>query len=672
MADNSFKVKKLINLEPQASAPTPGAKGDFYVDTSGNGYIHNGTAYSILSTGTPNLDALGQVTITTPLQYHVLQYNGSVWVNSLISNDNIVAAANISDTKLAQLTTASKVSLSAITPVTTSRVIQSNSSTGLFEASSVTNTELGYLSGVTSSVLGKDQTGTLTNKTYKAVDGSISNPSITFENDNNTGIYLKGSGQTSFTSNGVEIMHTDGSGIGSTSQGLVVRGDGNTRTGKIRIHSATTRYGELYYSDGLTLEQVDTNDELFIKAPTGRGIYNRIDNVDIATITSTGLNLNNTALTNAIINADSNTITNIENADIKVGANIDAAKIGTGLISNTEFNYLNDVSSSILGKDQSGTLTNKMYRAVNGSAAAPSVTFDNHTGSGLYVDGSGNLGLCKGGAYRAYVSDNGIVFANGSVSTPSISFDGDTDTGLYRYLTNQIAMSLGGLRRLTFTNNTCTLGTGDSGTEADTYFRVLNPNAAGAESRLLLSIGGASSEIKNTYNGSYALEISNLYSGSEMIFKTNVSGTMTEQLKMNNTGVIPRYQIATGTAIGRNTTGGYLTNSTSSIKYKKNVVDINTNIDYTKIYDLRVVEFDYKNDPVYAKPRKEVGLIAEEVEQILPNLVAYDQQGEPESVYYQDLHVLSLKALQDQKNIIEQQQTLIDSLISRIEALENK
>lgn len=52
-------------------------------------------------------------------------------------------------------------------------------------------------------------------------------------------------------------------------------------------------------------------------------------------------------LTNKSINADSNTITNIENADIKTGAAIDAAKIATGVVSSTEFNYLNGVTSAI-------------------------------------------------------------------------------------------------------------------------------------------------------------------------------------------------------------------------------------------------------------------------------------------------------------------------------------
>lgn len=52
-------------------------------------------------------------------------------------------------------------------------------------------------------------------------------------------------------------------------------------------------------------------------------------------------------LSNKSIDADQNTITNIENADIKAGAAIDSTKIADGSVSNTEFQYLNGVTSDI-------------------------------------------------------------------------------------------------------------------------------------------------------------------------------------------------------------------------------------------------------------------------------------------------------------------------------------
>ena len=52
-------------------------------------------------------------------------------------------------------------------------------------------------------------------------------------------------------------------------------------------------------------------------------------------------------LTNKILDCDSNTVTNIDNGDIKAGASIDATKIHDGSVSNNEFKYLSGVTSNI-------------------------------------------------------------------------------------------------------------------------------------------------------------------------------------------------------------------------------------------------------------------------------------------------------------------------------------
>jgi hypothetical protein len=51
-------------------------------------------------------------------------------------------------------------------------------------------------------------------------------------------------------------------------------------------------------------------------------------------------------LSNKTIDADTNTITNIENADIKASAAIDATKIADGTVTSTEFQYINTLSSN--------------------------------------------------------------------------------------------------------------------------------------------------------------------------------------------------------------------------------------------------------------------------------------------------------------------------------------
>lgn len=64
-------------------------------------------------------------------------------------------------------------------------------------------------------------------------------------------------------------------------------------------------------------------------------------------------------LTNKTINASSNTISNIANANISASAAIDATKIADGSISNSEFQNLNNLTSPAVGTTQTQTLTNK-------------------------------------------------------------------------------------------------------------------------------------------------------------------------------------------------------------------------------------------------------------------------------------------------------------------------
>jgi hypothetical protein len=83
-------------------------------------------------------------------------------------------------------------------------------------------------------------------------------------------------------------------------------------------------------------------DKFIVRDVSGQVISNKA--VPVGVVVG---NSDTQTLTNKTIDADLNTISNIENADIKIGAAIDAAKIHDGSVSNTEFGYLNGVTSSI-------------------------------------------------------------------------------------------------------------------------------------------------------------------------------------------------------------------------------------------------------------------------------------------------------------------------------------
>ena len=86
------------------------------------------------------------------------------------------------------------------------------------------------------------------------------------------------------------------------------------------------------------------------------------------------------------------------------------------------------------------------------------------------------------------------------------------------------------------------------------------------------------------------------------------------------------------------------------------------------LYKLRPVSFIQKGD---VASTRQFGLIAEEVADIVPNVV-YSKDGHPETVHYTELVAPMLKALQEQKQELDKVKKENEMLIRRIELLENK
>jgi hypothetical protein len=87
-----------------------------------------------------------------------------------------------------------------------------------------------------------------------------------------------------------------------------------------------------------------------------------------------------------------------------------------------------------------------------------------------------------------------------------------------------------------------------------------------------------------------------------------------------------------------------------------------------KILALRPVTFRYKQADETGSHPLQYGLIAEEVAQVFPELVQYDQQGKPFSVYYHQLTPLLLAELQQEHQKIAAQQNEITSLKQQVVA----
>jgi hypothetical protein len=95
---------------------------------------------------------------------------------------------------------------------------------------------------------------------------------------------------------------------------------------------------------------------------------------------------------------------------------------------------------------------------------------------------------------------------------------------------------------------------------------------------------------------------------------------------------------------------------TSAKRYKENI----QNIEFNPIFNLRPVTFDWKETGV-----KDFGLIAEEVNEYLPELVKKNEEGIVEGIKYSKLTSLLI-------DVVQKQQIQIDSLQKEIQVIKNK
>jgi hypothetical protein len=88
------------------------------------------------------------------------------------------------------------------------------------------------------------------------------------------------------------------------------------------------------------------------------------------------------------------------------------------------------------------------------------------------------------------------------------------------------------------------------------------------------------------------------------------------------------------------TSSGLFAKITSSIRHKDNVKTLD--FDSSKLDNLRPVKFNYKDDMKRGDMTSNIGLIAEEVNELYPELIVYNEEGNPEAVKYDGLSVMLL------------------------------
>lgn len=372
---------------------------------------------------------------------------------------------------------------------------------------------------------------------------------------------------------------------------------------------------------------------------------------------SSGFNLQSTGIVSTI-NCGSNAL-NVTTSNLNVTGNgTFSGTLSAGSVTFTTLNATNITASGTLGVSGTSTLAGVNATSVSTTGSITSGT--TLTASNGFVQTTGAHNVTTGNT--ASTISTGTAALNVTASSLNVTGAGNFSSNLqasaaFTVLGNSsmagiTATSLSVSNGLAQTGGGFSITTGGVGGLIDTGAASLTLNCASVNMNTDAYIANTLTvrfiQMQQDYTQGGGQFLYNVNNG---LFTVNALGT--GAIVLNSPIIsVPSLTSSTGTNIVASGTNLYL--QTSSRDFKDNIVD--TTIDTSKVFDLRTVDYQYK-----ATGQKSFGFIAEEVAEVLPDLVHYEED-KPFSINYSLLSVLLLEELKKVKTELKSLTQKINSM----------
>jgi len=312
--------------------------------------------------------------------------------------------------------------------------------------------------------------------------------------------------------------------------------------------------------------------------------------------------------------------------------------------------------------------------------ASPDIASTRDTNTGIFWDTEDGIHISTAGSTRVSVDNTSVTTTlpfkvpNGTASAPSLTFDNDTNTGLYRIGDDNLGISCNGTKQVDITTS---LATFTNNVQAPAFTNGGWTVTSGGND-MFLNTGATSSEIFLRPNGSgsttgeMGLNASNAFLRQPLYIGTTtaISGTTplqiesgsSESIRMRNSSssagkhwrIGPENTASTFIIYNQDSAGVYIADggtawvSNSSVSVKKNLEDIVGGIG--KVKQIRCKLGHYSNED--NTKRKRPFILAEDIQSVLPEAV-YEKDGVL-GVAYTELIPLLIKSIQELAEEVEE------------------